>query len=77
MTYPVQAADLATYCVNWCFRLPRRGMDAPVRKELADDYRHWLAQLQFRGDGYHDGAVYNSYGIVFVPDPYTARNTSE
>jgi hypothetical protein len=27
MTYPVQAADLAIYCVNWGFRLPNRGMD--------------------------------------------------
>ncbi len=73
MTYPVQAADLAIYCVNWGFRLPRRGMDAPVRQEIANDYGPWLAQLQFRGEGYRDGAVYDSYGIVFVPDPYEAR----
>lgn len=77
MTYPVQAADLAIYCVNWGFRLPTRGMDAPVRPEIADDYGRWLAQLQFRGEGYHDGAVYDSYGIVFVPDPYEARSSRE
>lgn len=73
MTYPVQAADLAIYCVNWGFRLRARGMDAPVRPEIADNYGRWLAQLQFRGEGYRDGAVFDSFGIVFVPDPYDSR----
>ena len=73
MTYPVQAADLAIYCVNWGFRLPARGMNAPFRREIADDFGPWLGQLQFRGQSYKDGAVYDTYGIVFVPDPYTAR----
>jgi hypothetical protein len=73
LTYPVQAADLAIYCVNWGFRLPTRGMDAAVRREIADDFGRWLAQLQFRGQGYREGEVYDSYGIVFVPDPYEAR----
>ena len=77
MTYPVQAADLAIYCVNWGFRLPTRGMDAPVRPEIADDYGRWLAQLQFHGEGYRDGAIYESYGILFVPDPYEARQVGE
>ncbi len=77
MTYPVQAADLAIYCVNWGFRLPTRGMGAPARQELADVYGPWLAQLQFRGEGYRDGAVFDSYGIVFVPDPYEARGGGE
>lgn len=36
MTYPVQAADLAIYCVNWGFRLPSRGMNAPIRSEIAE-----------------------------------------
>jgi Protein of unknown function (DUF3800) len=73
MTYPVQAADLAIYCVNWGFRLPRRGMDAAVREEVADDFGPWLAQLQFRGQGFREGETYDSYGILFVPDPYVAR----
>ncbi len=77
MTYPVQAADLAIYCVNWGFRLPPRGMDAPTRKEIADDYGQWLTQLQFRGKGARDGVVFESYGIVFVPDPYEARRGGE
>lgn len=77
MTYPVQAADLAIYCVNWGFRLPTRGMNAKVRREIADDFGRWLAQLQFRGQGYRDGSVHELYGIVFVPDPYTARRGEE
>lgn len=71
--YPVQAADLAIYCVNWGFRLPTRGMDAPVRRELVDRFGPWLAQLQFHGQGSRDGAVFDTYGIVFVQDPYAAR----
>ncbi len=73
MAYPVQAADLAIYCLNWGFRLPTRGMDSPVRTEIADEFGPWLNQLQFKGDGYRDGMVFQEYGIVFVPDPYTAR----
>ncbi len=74
MTYPVQAADLAIYCVNWAFRLPSRGMDAPARIEIADEFGPWLNQLQFRGEtDTRDGAVFLEFGIVFVPDPYTSR----
>lgn len=73
MAYPIQAADMAIYCVNWGFRLPSRGMDAVTREEIASEFGPWLNQLQFRGEAYRDGNVYPEYGIVFVPDPYTAR----
>ena len=73
MAYPVQAADLAIYCVNWGFRLPLRGMDAFAREEIANRFRPWLAELQYQGQGCRDGKVYDTYGIVYVPDPYTAR----
>jgi hypothetical protein len=73
MTYPVQAADLAIYCLNWGFRLPTRGMNAATRTEIATEFGPWLNQLQFRGDAYRDGTVYQEYGIGFVPDPYMAR----
>lgn len=73
LTYPVQAADLAIYCINWGFRLPTRGMDAVIRGEIAEEFGPWLNQLQFRGEGYRDGHTYHEYGIVYVPDPYTAR----
>ena len=73
MTYPVQAADLCIYCINLGFRLPNRGMNAPVRQEIAEEFGPWLNRLQFRGQAYRNGKTYHEYGIVFVPDPYTAR----
>jgi hypothetical protein len=73
LTYPVQAADLAIYSLNWGFRLPSRGMDAEVRPEIANEFGPWINQLQFRGESYRDGNVYPEYGIVYVPDPYTRR----
>lgn len=77
MAYPVQAADLAIYCVNWGFRLPSRGMNESTRDEIAEDYGRWLDLLQFRGQAYRDGTVHDTYGICFVPDPYTARAVGE
>ncbi len=77
MNYAVQAADLTIYCINWGFRLPTRGMEAPVRSEIASRYGRWLAQLQYRGEAYKEGSVYDSYGIVYVPDPYEARSDGE
>ncbi len=73
MAYPIQAADLCIYCINWGFRLPLRGMEAETRMEIADRYSPLLDNLQFRGESYRDGEVYPLYGIVFVPDPYTSR----
>lgn len=73
MTYPIQAADICIYCINWGFRLAAIGMDAPSRQEIAQEFGPWLNQLQFHGQGYRDGAVFESFGIVYVPDPYTGR----
>lgn len=73
MTYPIQAADLAIYCINWGFRLPNRGMDAPTREEIASEFGPWLHQLQFCGDAVRNGEVFKEWGIVFVPDPYSGR----
>ena len=73
MTYPVQAADLCIYCVIWGFRRPGIGMDAPVRKEIADEFQPWLTELQFEGDAYRDGKVYPCFGIAYVPDPYSGK----
>lgn len=70
LSLPVQAADLAIYCINWGFRLPSVGMDQPVREEIAREFGPWLNQLQYRGQGYRDGQIFDSYGVVFVPDPY-------
>lgn len=49
MTYPVQAADMVIYCVNWGFRVQANGMTAPTRPEIAGDFGPWLNQLQYVG----------------------------
>jgi hypothetical protein len=73
MSYAVQAADLCIYAINWGFRVPSYGMDAETRDEVADLAGHWLNRLQFKGQGYRDGIVYNTFGIFFVPDLYESR----
>jgi len=69
MAYPIQAADICIYCVNWCFRLPGKGMNAPVREEVKHEFGEWLRRLQFHGEGYSEGKVFESWGICFVPNP--------
>jgi hypothetical protein len=73
MTCAVQAADVCIYCINWGFRLPSLGMNATVRPEIQQEFGALLARMQFEGDGYKDGKVFRTHGIVYVPDPYTAR----
>ncbi|MBI2431272.1 MAG: DUF3800 domain-containing protein [Candidatus Hydrogenedentes bacterium] len=51
LAYPIQAADLCIYCVNWAFRLPSQGMNAAVREEIRDEFLDWLRRLQFHGEG--------------------------
>jgi hypothetical protein len=75
MAYPIQAADLCIYCVNWGFRLPSQGMDAPGRDEIAAEFAPWWRRLQFHGDGYKDGKVFETWGITFVPNPYAPGRT--
>ena len=72
MTYPVQAADLCIYCLNWGFRLPTQGMTARKRSEIGDEFGPWLNQLQFHGEAYKDGEVFRSWGIVYVANPYAS-----
>ncbi|MEW4528131.1 DUF3800 domain-containing protein [Maioricimonas sp. JC845] len=74
MTYPVQAADLSIYCVNWGFRLPSHGMNKPVREEIAREFGPWLNERQFVGEAEKDGRVFQTWGIVYVPNPYGPGN---
>ena len=73
MTRAVQAADLCIYCVNWGFRLEAVGMTAEKRNEIADTFGVWMNRLQYRRRVCRDGQEFTSFGIVFVPDPYSAR----
>jgi len=69
MAYPVQAADLCIYCINWSFRLPALGMNEPVREEIRTEFAAWLHQLQYHGEGYRDGKTFETWGICYVPNP--------
>ncbi len=73
MTYPIQAADVCIYCVNWGFRLRSRGMNAPVRDEIAREFGPRMNQLQFQCKVSRSGTVFDSYSIFYVPDPYAPR----
>lgn len=76
MAYPIQVADLCIYCINWSFRLPSRGMDKPVREEIRNEFLEWLQQLQFHGEGYRDGQVFETWGICYVSNPRGADDES-
>ncbi len=71
MAYPVQIADVCIYCINHAFRLPSQGMDAPTREEVKAESLDHLFKLQWKGQGSRDGKVFDSFGIAFVPDPYS------
>lgn len=75
MAYPIQAADLCIYCLNWGFRLPSQGMDKPKRDEIGNEFGPWLNQLQFAGDAERDGNVFKCWGIVYVKNPYAPGRT--
>lgn len=77
MSVGVQAADLCLYCINWGFRLEHWGFAGPKRQEIADKFGARLNRLQFEGDGYRNGEVFRTFGIVFVPDPFTARGSDD
>jgi hypothetical protein len=77
MDYPIQVADVCIYALNWGFRIPALGMDAPVRKEIADEFAGWIGRLQFKSglvlneDG--EERLLDLFSIVYVADPYTKR----
>lgn len=74
MTYAVQAADICLYAINWGFRL-NAWDDMEKRPEIASEFGPKLSRLQWEGDGYRDGHVFRSWGIVYVTDPYIRRPT--
>jgi hypothetical protein len=72
MVYPVQAADMCIYSINWGFRIPQFGMDAAVREEIHREFGPWINRLQFHGEGYRNGVVFESWGITYISNPYAA-----
>ncbi len=74
LSFPVQAADLCLYCINWGFRPPAWGISpGSVRQEIADEFGPKLAHLQWQGQGSRDGKTYRSWGVTLVADPYQGR----
>ena len=75
MVSGVQAADLCIYVANWGFRLPKWDVKGDRRQEIVQRYGGLLSKLEFKGEREdpETGKTYMSYGIVFVPDPYTSR----
>lgn len=73
MTYPVQAADVCIYCINWGYRVEWRGMTAPVRDEIASEFGPLIEELEYRGKTRRDGRDIEVDGITYVPDLYERR----
>jgi len=73
MAYPVQVADMVIYALNWGFRLPQYGMNSSTRPDIEAEFAGLIGNLQFRGEGHRNGNVFQTFGIVYVPDLYTAR----
>jgi len=71
MSHAIQAADIAIYCINHGFRIGERGIDAPVRDEVAAIAAAPLRRLQFRAlREREDGLRFESFSIFCVPELY-------
>lgn len=64
---PIQVADVCIYAVNWGFRRPQWGMDAPTRTEVEENFSGWIRGLEWRNG---DGRGRRKRGLVFVQNPY-------
>lgn len=75
MAYPMQAADVVIYAVNWGYRRPS-WPESSIRKEVASQFRAWIQALAFdtmvphRHDPHK---MVKIHSIVRVGDPYEAR----
>lgn len=70
MTYPVQAADMVIYALNWGFRLPRYGMNGTRRNEISEEFGWRLERQQYKCEQQINGQIRRLYGIVYVEDPH-------
>jgi hypothetical protein len=73
MAYPVQAADVVVYVINWGYRRPNWVPPPAVREEIRRDFNPWLQSLLFRSVKKRRGARIAVYSIVRVGDPYESR----
>ena len=70
MAYPVQAADMVIYALNWGFRLPGYGMNAPRRQEISEEFGWRLERQQYKCERKINGQNRRVYGIVYVEAPH-------
>lgn len=73
----VQTADLCIYAINWGFRLRKRGMDAVVRPEIAEEFGPWILSSQADGFSVDETGSFQWFSIVFVPGPYGTEKTPQ
>jgi hypothetical protein len=74
LSVPIQVADVCIYCLNWGFRRPKWGMNAPTRREIEQDYAGWIQRLECRETLKRpDGTPRQLHGIAFLPNPYGAK----
>jgi hypothetical protein len=73
ITFAVQAADICLYALNWGFRPNKDWKNLERRADIATEFGPKLLRLQWEGDGYREGQVFRSYGIVLVRDPFEQR----
>jgi hypothetical protein len=76
LSIPIQVADVCIYCINWGYRRPSWGMNAPTREEIKEQFAGWLRQLEYQDRRQiSEGRMKKLYGIVFEPDPYGSRKS--
>jgi hypothetical protein len=71
MSYGVQVADLCIYCLNLGYRF-RPDMTAPVREEV-QSFVPLFDRCIWRGTRERQGERFQTWSVVYVPDPYTPR----
>ncbi|MEZ6087032.1 MAG: DUF3800 domain-containing protein [Pirellulaceae bacterium] len=71
LSVPIQVADSCIYCLNWGYRRPGLGMDAPTRTRIEQEFAGWIQRLEYRQQTKRaDDRPRTLHGIVFVPNPY-------
>ena len=74
MSYPVQAADVVIHCIAQSYRVPKIGIDAEPRAEVAslvgDRIKPLVSSFMRESD---DSSFYRSDSIFLVADPWRER----
>lgn len=75
MSYPVMASDLVCYLVSQGYRMPKLGMDGPVREDFNPSWAATINGLKHEYVRTDDGGTpYTAQSIVFVAEPWPNGN---